>query len=549
MSKSNRTGSRPDGSAQDDLSWLRSACVQIYTPNGHTGSGYIVASDKVATCAHIIQDIRSNIIVVLSDESRMEARVIASDQNNDVAILQLMQEVRGIVPLVLKDTVLRDRPFLAYGFIADMSRFSLILRGTVLDPVGRSHLGISSIVLEFNTEVPGGSLYGFSGSPVVVDGVVVGHLSKLVIKASDNDASSVLLSARMGICFAVPARYVLQSLGDRQSIQLVQPPGAAYSPQWYIPRIDAEDLALTCLTYPGIPCVLYGPLQSGKSWLMAHVIRRWKEHMPEGRSVVVDLLNFDHALKDLSSFVDNFARMLMVQLEGDSSWFDNYSNNKASPMMKLGIMLRRHFLDSEKILLLAIDTIDTIIGRSYINDFLGSLRAWMQKSWEPPWDRLRLLLVISTTPTRLIDNPHQSPFNIAHHVEVPPFSTAEIQMLALQHGLTFTSQESSYIQKLTGGNPYLIRRIMFESTIMSRDIPRLREPPIEAILPHLRNLLNFMRVESLEKPLAQVLRNSKASLTYDQEERLRMAGLVRRNIDGQLEISCLLYQKYFSEVL
>ncbi|WP_041791781.1 AAA-like domain-containing protein [Stigmatella aurantiaca] len=538
----------------DDLASLRSACVKVTCEDGTVGTGYLIAPDKAVTCEHVVRRVKKDGHVSLSffDGSVHAASVERVDASMDVALLRLPPDAPSVPPLRLVGDVERHQPFELVGFPQLMGGQHLLLSGRVHDPVGRDNRGASAIVLysDMVAAGPGALMHGYSGSPVIVNGAVAGHLRRVLI-----DSAADRASAEMGLVFATPGREVLRFLlADAPPAAApgpAQPPGAAYQPEWYIPRPDCERRALAHLEGPGSPAVLYGPRQCGKSWVLRRVANAWRQKWPQGAVAHINLLEFA-GLASLEDLTNQLAYTLVDELGGQESWFGTYEVGKgrASPMIRLGTMVKRHALGGDQPTLLAIDATDAILGRPYASDFFGGLRAWMQKASTPPWNQLRLLMAISTTPSRMIDNPQQSPFNIAEPVALPPFSVEDITQLAQRHGLQASPKELEGLHTLTGGHPYLVRRVLFDATMAVGGTRSLAlEPQSEVFGAHLDSLRHFVERESLTELLGAVLREPTTAVPPDQEDLLKKAWLVRRTASNRLEPTCTLHREYFTRVL
>lgn len=537
---------------EDDLAALRSACVKV-TSDGSVGTGYFVAPGRVVTCEHVVRKVKkdSPVTLTLSEGTALEAFVEHTDASTDVAILRLPPGAPSIKPLKVTGQVKRNQPFTLVGFPQRMEGQPLVLTGYVHDHLGQDKRGASALVLYSHMVAAGqGALmHGYSGSPVVVGGVVVGHLGRVL---TGLEAERPL--AEMGLVFATPGREVLRLLqGDAPPVAAplpAQPPGAPYSPHWYVPRPCCERRALAYLESPGSPAVLYGPRQSGKSWLLTYLVNAWRQQHPQGAVARVNLLEFAN-LDTLEDFTAQLAYKLMDELNGEETWLGTYERDKgrATPIIRLGRMLKQHVLGRGSLTLLAIDATDSILGRPYANSFFGALRAWMDQQ-SHPCDQLRLLMAISTTPSRLISDGNQSPFNLNAPVVVPPLTPEEVGQLAQRHGLEFTARELAELCALTGGHPYLVRRVLFDATLADGGSGALAlDANSEVFAPHLRSLLHFVRRESLGEQLSAVLRNPAAVVSPDQEELLKKAWLVRRTAEGRLEPTCSLHREYFTREL
>ncbi|MBN1206174.1 MAG: AAA-like domain-containing protein [Myxococcaceae bacterium] len=530
---------------------LRSACVKVTCDDGTVGTGYFVSQDRVVTCEHVVRRVKKDgqIVLTLFDGTSHGAHLERMAASTDVALLRLPQGAPSVTPLRLVGDVERNRPFELVGFPRMMEGAPLLLTGRVHDPVGRDRRGASAIVLYSDMVAAGqGALMkGYSGSPVIVEGAVVGHLGRVLTEGEVERPS-----AELGLVFATPGREVLRFLhGDAQPAAAVgpaQPPGAAYSQRWYVARPDCEQRALAYLEVPGFPAVLYGPRQSGKSWLLTHLVSAWQRKWPQGAVARVNLLEFD-GLSELKDLTDQLAYSLVEELGGEENWLTTYESGKASPMIRLGTMLKKHVLGGGNPVLLAIDSTDAILGHEYASSFFGGLRAWMQKA-SPPWDQLRLLMAISTTPAQMIKDTNQSPFNLSDPVALPPLSVGDVGQLSQRYGLQLTGQELDGLYALTGGHPYLVRRVLFDAAMPSSGKRALTlDPEAELFAAHLRSLWHFVERESLEALLKAVLRDPATAVPPDQEDLMKKAWLVRRTAAGRLEPTCTLHREFFTRVL
>ncbi|MDY7232396.1 AAA-like domain-containing protein [Hyalangium rubrum] len=527
--------------------------MKVTCEDGSVGTGYFVTPDKVVTCEHVVRRVKKDgqVLLSLADGSSHPAHLERVDASTDVALLRLPQGAPSLTPLRVMAEVARNRPFALVGFPKTMGGNPLLLQGVVHDPVGRDKRGASALVLYSDMVAAGrGALmHGYSGSPVVVDGAVVGHLGRVLI---EGDAERP--AAELGLVFATPGREVLRFLQGEVPAPVAalpaQAPGAAYSQEWYVPRPECERLALAYLERPGSPAVLYGPRQSGKSWLLDHLVSAWRQKWPKGSVARINLLEFD-GLASLTELTDQLAYTLMEELNGDESWLATHETGKgrASEMMRLGTMLKKHALGGGNPVLLAIDSTDAILGRAYAGSFFGGLRSWMQKS-SPPWDQLRLLMAVSTTPSRIIQDTNQSPFNLSDPVVLPPLSQEDVGQLTQRHGLQLQATQLEGLYALAGGHPYLVRRALFAAAMASGGRGALPlEPTSEVFEAYLLSLGHFVEREKLGPVLKAVLRDPTTAVSPAQEDLLKKAWLVRRTVDGGLEPTCTLHREFFARVL
>lgn len=74
-----------------------SQVVKILLPNGGNGSGLFVKSDQVLTCRHVV-DGEPGVYVLFHNGEQIEADVIATDLDSDLALLRLRQPPKSLPP-------------------------------------------------------------------------------------------------------------------------------------------------------------------------------------------------------------------------------------------------------------------------------------------------------------------------------------------------------------------------------------------------------------------------------------------------------------------
>ncbi len=200
---------------------MKAGCGLVDTPGGGQGTAYLVAIDLVATCEHVVRKVQDGEAVTVSFATEQRnATVVKRDAANDCAVLQLDRPPAGAVPLPLAGRCTRKAVWDGFGFVGLAKREGLPLTGEVLDPEHSDDLGQPALILS-SPEVAAGMaapLHGFSGSPVLVEGRVVGHIKRVV---SDPDNP---IRPAFGVIYAVPSRAVLALLGAAPAVERVEPP-------------------------------------------------------------------------------------------------------------------------------------------------------------------------------------------------------------------------------------------------------------------------------------------------------------------------------------
>ncbi|MEQ8329431.1 MAG: trypsin-like peptidase domain-containing protein [Longimicrobiales bacterium] len=174
-----------------------------YQGQSDWGTGFVVASDRILTAYHVVGDRRADGTVfytgtvVFGDGTEVPFGVVegAHDKQADWALLQV-DVPEGITPLPLSEVWPSDQDFRSYGFPKDNPQ-GLAVRGTI--EYDRAPLGDVRVIQVFCQEFAasgGGVANGASGSPVLVDGRVVGLLR---FTLTDGDGRS------KGTLYACPA--------------------------------------------------------------------------------------------------------------------------------------------------------------------------------------------------------------------------------------------------------------------------------------------------------------------------------------------------------
>jgi tetratricopeptide (TPR) repeat protein len=193
-------------------------CGLITTPQ-ERGTGYLVTPDRVATCEHVV---RGSDVVTIRFARRdgaiqQQATVLDRDQAADSALLALPEPITDAQPLGLGRCTFKQ-DWMGWGFPKDAGMSGIHLDGLVDDPDGSDDLDAPALQLSSLRigVLKDERLHGFSGSPVVVSGMVVGHLKRILpVGASGSAAFSTV--------WATPAQYV-QNLLDKKCVPPVAAP-------------------------------------------------------------------------------------------------------------------------------------------------------------------------------------------------------------------------------------------------------------------------------------------------------------------------------------
>ncbi len=160
---------------------FKKSCCRIVCAAGYSGTGFLVAPDLVLTCQHVVTDCAKDDSVELHFDSRSTTGVIIeSDAERDWALVRLAHAVVGREPLKLSRTVPNpEQPGESYGFPGVANGAGVGLKGAIHEPQGKDQRHRDSLILRAG-HLGDSDPQGFSGSPVLVDGLVVGMLQSII---------------------------------------------------------------------------------------------------------------------------------------------------------------------------------------------------------------------------------------------------------------------------------------------------------------------------------------------------------------------------------
>jgi hypothetical protein len=336
----------------------------------------------------------------------------------------------------------------------------------------------------------------------------------------------------------------------------LEPPEGTMRPDspFYIERQPADRVALAAArAEDGVTLTIKGPRQVGKSSML---IRTMDAAVRAGKQgVYLDFQQFDEAARaDADTFFMQFARWLSDELGLEkvleAQWHPALGN-----VQRCTRYMERTLMPAVGTsILLAIDEVDSILDCAFRTDFFAMLRAWHNNRAIPNrliWRRLSLALVTSTEPYELVQNLHQSPFNVGEVIELTDFSVAQVAALNELHGKPFDPLAEARLAALLNGHPYLTRRALYlvaDGRITAAELFVRASADDGPFGEHLRRHLQRLHERPvLAKALRQILRTEQCTDDHI-FWRLCGAGLVRRAGEHVLA-RCPLYADYFVQRL
>lgn len=501
------------------------------------GSGFLVESEFIFTCAHVVSSVgrRGRVTVCINGLEPLEATVENMDAENDCALLKLDRVVTEILPIPLATGRLTERGnWHAIGYPSVHDRAPMTISGEIQYPDAVDRYHKPSIQLFSHNMTAGAMPHGMSGSAVVVGDSVVGILKSIV---PDSTGGSMF-----GVIFACPARFMAELLPRQSSLTSAPPPpGAAYDARMYLRRghrAGTEDRALQALSRQGKHVLLWGPDLSGKTWSIAKIAAEWKKkHGGRILRMTVDLFG-RHDADDLATFLSRLAHLFSRQL-GKNPPPPIRNDGLYSPEYQLTEIVAEWLYEGP--LLLCIDRAENLLDYEFCDGFLQLLRSWAEDSTEP-WQNVRMMLGLSTMPKNLTRTLNVSPlFNVMEAIELEPLTMENVQALCLQYGLNWTKSDLAEVLRWLGGNPYLLRVVFNESALRGVGLSELRCNLPEELRGHLRHLAE--RIDSLGIKSALQRVGTSSLGPYDKvSETMRRLGIVRIESLG-VQLSCELYRE------
>mgnify|MGYP000571706827 CR=1 FL=1 len=181
------------------------------TADGTRGTGFLVGKQKVLTCAHCLGSEESSVKSVelyfsrWSEEKRkVRAQVIKVDWENDVALLQPDVLVEEWLPLAKAKE--RDE-WCLLGHPSQVGSDGVVICGKIIDISARA-FDKSVLQLETPPARDFDRVQGASGSPIVVDGHVVGMLTRQLLGRGEEGIRPVF-----DVLYALPVDWLAQLLG------------------------------------------------------------------------------------------------------------------------------------------------------------------------------------------------------------------------------------------------------------------------------------------------------------------------------------------------
>lgn len=333
---------------------------------------------------------------------------------------------------------------------------------------------------------------------------------------------------------------------SRSGSRLAPPPDADYDADFYVHRVREEKAMLNRLRRPGSAVVLQGPWLFGKATLLSHTLA---QAGPGAVAIRLSLARFDgNDLATFDSLLQRLGRSLLEQVlpaQADELLQAAWSR-PGSEKNRLTWLVERHVLPQAERLYLAIELADRVHGHPYQHDFFALLRGWVESRGEV-WARLRLMVTVSTEPTRLESTDHSSFFVKANPIQLGELSRVQVGQLAELHGYQPADPALDGLMALVGGHPYLIRLALYEASTQEVPLGEL-DPEAGMFGSHLHRLRRFVEERRLLQAVAAVLSGQGLVLPEDHYALLYSQGVLLEEKTGAYRLRCKLYEEFFTRL-
>jgi AAA-like domain/TIR domain len=305
----------------------------------------------------------------------------------------------------------------------------------------------------------------------------------------------------------------------------------------------------------GATVTIKGHGKSGKSSLLARLCSRAIEN---GRACCIldfyglDAKTFKTSDELFPALAQSIADELDLDLDPAAQW-----SARRGVKQNLTIFLEKQVLARlECPLLLAFDNADLIFRYQESREALVStLRVWHNLRADTRkgkmWKSVGLVVTHSSEPGLWIDNPYESPFNVAHEFILDDFTEEEVVRLGTAYGRELRGKADALID-LVGGHPYLVRLALYTMATERCTFAALEKTAIDddgPFAPYLGHLFNILHSDNLLlKAVRQILKYGKCDddILF---QRLWSAGFTRGEDRRNVRLRYDLFDRYFRKKL
>lgn len=341
----------------------------------------------------------------------------------------------------------------------------------------------------------------------------------------------------------------LPAFDPRFILEDLEAPGGAVrlDDKCYIERTADTQLQRE-IVRAGTTTTIRAARQTGKSSLLIRGVHHARQNDAKIVYLDVQRVDEDHLVTS-DIFLRYLAEFIVRKLRLDIQEVDRLWQGSLGPQDKLTFLMEDYVLpESEGPIVLAMDEVDRLLQTKLHNNFFGLLRSWHNnRALDDRWNKLNIVMVISTEPYLLIADVKQSPFNVGLRLYLEDFDEVQVRDLNRRHGSPVREDEFHHLIEWLSGHPYLTRKALYVLVTEQTPWADLTRVAVEDHGPfgdHLRRYHWLLNDEpDLRKALKEVIEYEHC---VDEKSffRLLRAGLVKGSGDC-CKCRCALYQKYF----
>lgn len=360
-------------------------------------------------------------------------------------------------------------------------------------------------------------------------------LGKLDIATSDSQASE-------------QRRGKPESVADPRVLRH-RPGGANLSDPGYLMR-KADRMTISHAADSGVTLVIKAPRQMGKTSLLVRYLQECKKYEKKVAFVDFQLLS-DIELDSESVVLTLLANQVLRELAIDPTLRTEIKGARDLTQFFEDVV----FVNQSHPITLALDEVDRIIVKPYRESVFAMLRGWDTLRGSHPhkgWDRLDVVLVVSTEPSFFIQEGTLSPFNVTDPIRLECFDSTQMAQMNVLFGSPLGSTQLDTLYNLVGGHPHLTRLAFYRlASDGDHDLDSLVSRAADDEGPfgdHLRAKLSQLQQRpELAGKLARLIRSG-VPPEDAAFHRLHAAGLILRK-QGRIIPANELYATFFARVL
>jgi len=334
----------------------------------------------------------------------------------------------------------------------------------------------------------------------------------------------------------------------------------------YIHRPADEELFR--LASAGEYCNVLAARQMGKSSLMVQTADRL--HESGVRTAILDISTLGGGISTPEAWFFGFLDELIIQLGVDAdinAWWDAHPNH--NPVQRFSNFLRDVLLPNiAGSVVVFVDEIDSALGMAFTDDFFAAIRAtYNARASHAEFQRLTFILLGVARPADLIHDRNRTPYNIGTHIDLRDFTLSELSLFKDVFEAVYPGRGDEIIQWVldwTNGQPYLTQKLCAE-LIRASGAPITPESVEQTVTrlflseearkeSNLRAIRDRIESSPNKTTMLQIYEQILRRRTVLDEERspakneLKLTGLVRPSLQGQLEVRNRIYQTVFDLV-